>query len=49
LVSMWPWQPAQSVPCLWPSDSWERLQSPRDPTVGISEYRKWMDGGFNVE
>ena len=25
-------------------DRWDRLQPPRDPTNGLSGYRKWMDG-----
>ena len=34
----------QGVPCLSPNDGWDRFQPPRDPTVGLSGYRKWMDG-----
>jgi len=25
---------------------WDRLQPPRNPTDGLSGYRKWMDGFF---
>ena len=28
-----------------PDDRWDRLQPPRNPTDGLSGYRKWMDGG----
>ena len=31
-------------PRLSPDDRWDRLQPPRDPTDGLSGYRKWMDG-----
>ena len=27
----------------WLDDRWDRLQPPRDPTDGLSGYRKWMD------
>jgi len=37
------WRPVQGVPRLSPDDRWDRLQPPRDPTVGLSGYRKWMD------
>ena len=37
------WQPVQGVPCLSPDDHWDRLQPPRNPTNGLSGYRKWMD------
>ena len=38
------WRPVQGVPCLSPDDRWDRIQPPRDPTDGLSGYRKWMDG-----
>ena len=38
------WRPVQGVPRLSPDDRWDRLQPTRDPTDGISGYRKWMDG-----
>ena len=38
------WRPFQGVPRLSPDDRWDRLQPPRDPTDGLSGYRKWMDG-----
>ena len=38
------WRPVQGVPRLSPDDHWDRLQPPRDPTDGLSGYRKWMDG-----
>jgi len=38
------WRPVQGVPRLSPYDRWDRLQPPRDPTDGLSRYRKWMDG-----
>ena len=38
------WRPVQGVPRLSPDDRWDRLQPPRDPTDGLSGYRKWMDG-----
>ena len=41
------WRPVQGVPRLSPSDDWDRLQPPRDPTDGLSGYRKWMDS-FNA-
>jgi len=33
------------APRLSPADRWDRLQPPRDPTNGLSGYRKngWMD------
>jgi len=31
---------------LSPDDCLDRLQPPRDPTDGLSGYRKWMDGRF---
>ena len=34
------WRPVQGVSCLSPDDH----GSPRDPTVGLSGYRKRMDG-----
>ena len=37
------WRPVQGVPRLSPIDCWDRLQPPRDPTHGLSGYRKWMD------
>jgi len=37
------WRPVQGVPRLSPDDRWDRLQPPRDPTDGLSGYRKWMD------
>ena len=37
------WRPIQGVPRLLPDDRWDRLQPPRDPTYGLSGYRKWMD------
>ena len=40
------WRPVQGVPRLSPDDRWDRLQPPRDPTDGLSGYRKWMDGWF---
>ena len=43
------WQPVQGVPRLSPNDRWDRLQPPRDPTVGLSGYRKWMDGWMDLE
>ena len=45
-VSVWPcedWRPVQGVPRLLPDDRWDRLQPPRDPTDGLSGYRKWME------
>ena len=36
-------RPVQGVPCLSPDHRWDRLQPPRDPTDGLSGYRKWMD------
>ena len=33
-----------TIPRLSPDDCWDRLQPPRDPTDGLSGYRKWMDG-----
>jgi len=41
-------RPVQGVPCLSPNDGWDRLQPPRDPTVRLSGYRKWMDGCLQV-
>ena len=38
------WRPVQGVPRLSPNDCWDRLQPARDPTDGLSRYRKWMDG-----
>ena len=38
------WWPVQGVPRLSLNDRWDRLQPPRDPTDGLSGYRKWMDG-----
>ena len=38
------WRPPQGVPRLLPDDRWDRLQTPRNPTVGLSGHRKWMDG-----
>jgi len=38
------WGPVQGVPCLSLDDDWDRLQPPHDPTVGLSGYRKWIDG-----
>ena len=38
------WRPVKVVPRLSPNDHWDRLQPPRDPTDGLSGYRKWMDG-----
>ena len=43
------WQPVQGVPHLSPDDRWDRLQPPRDPTDGLSEYRKWMDVSFRTK
>jgi len=34
------WRPVQRVPRLSPNDSWDRLQ----PLIGLSGYRKWMNG-----
>ena len=42
------WRPVQSVPHLSPNDRWDRLQHPRNLTVGLSGYRKWMDGYKSV-
>ena len=42
-VSVWPCD-VQGVPRLSPDDRWDRLQPPRDPTDGLSGYRKWMNG-----
>ena len=42
------WRPVQGVPRLSPDDRWDRLQPPRNPTDGLSGYRKWMDGYKNV-
>ena len=42
------WRPVQGVPRLSPNDRWDRLQPPRDPTDGLSGYRKWMDGWKTV-
>ena len=36
--------PVQGEPRLSPDDRWERLQPSRDPTDGVSGYRKWMYG-----
>ena len=38
------WRPVQGVPRVSRDDRWDRLQPPRDPTDGLSGYRKWMDG-----
>ena len=38
------WRPVQGDPRLSPNDSWDKLQPLREPTVGLSGYRKWMDG-----
>ena len=38
------WRPVQGVSRLSPDDHWDKLQPPRDPTDGLSWYRKWMDG-----
>jgi len=38
------WRPVQGAPRLSPSDSWDRLQPPRDPKIGLSGTIKWMDG-----
>ena len=38
------WRPVQGVPRLLPDDRWDRLQPPRDPTDGLSRYKKWLDG-----
>ena len=38
------WRPVQGAPCLSPDDHWDRFQPLRDPTDGLSGYRKWMDG-----
>ena len=38
------WRPVQGVPRLSPNERWDRLQPPREPTDGLSGYRKWMDG-----
>ena len=35
-------RPVQAVPRLSPNDSCDRLQPPRDPTVGLSGYRRKM-------
>ena len=45
-VSVWPCdgRPVQGEPRLSPEDCWDRLQPPRDPTDGLSGYRKWMEG-----
>ena len=43
LCGLW-WRPVQGEPRLSPDDRWDRLQPPRDPTDGLSVYRKWMDG-----
>ena len=37
------WRPVQGEPRLSPNHRWERLQPPRDPTDGLSGYRKWME------
>jgi len=37
------WWPIQGVPCLSPNDSWDRLQPPLRPWVGLSGYIKCMD------
>ena len=42
------WWPVQGVPCLLPDDRWDRLQPPRDPTDGLSGYRKWMDNKIQM-
>ena len=42
------WRPVQGVPLLLPNDRWDRLQPPRDPTDGLSGYRKWMDGWMDI-
>ena len=41
---MMDWRPDQGVPRLSPDDHWDRLQPPRDPTNGLSSYRKLMNG-----
>ena len=38
------WRPVQVAPRLSPDDRWDALQPPRDPTDGLSGYRKCMDG-----
>jgi len=43
-VPVMDWRPVQGEPRLSPYDRWNRLQPPRDPTDGLSGYRKWMDG-----
>jgi len=44
-VSVWPCDGLATCPgCISPDDRWDRLQPPRDPTDGLSGYRKWMDG-----
>ena len=43
------WRPVQGVPRLSPDGiGWDRLQPPRDPTDGLSGYRKWMDGKYSL-
>ena len=39
------WRPVQGVPRLSPSDRWDRLKPPRNPTVGLSGSIEngWMD------
>ena len=40
------WWPVQGVPRLLPNDRW--LQPPRDPTFGLTGYRKWMDAAVSI-
>jgi len=37
------WRPVQGEPRLSPDDRWDRLQPPRDPTDGLSRYRRRME------
>ena len=41
-------RPVQGEPRLSPDDRWNRLHPPRDPTDGLSGYRKWMDGWIDI-
>ena len=38
------WRPVLGVLCLSPNGGRDRLQPHHDPTVGLSRYRKWMEG-----
>ena len=41
--SVMDWRPVQGVPRLSSNDSWDRLQRPARPEIGLSGYRRWID------